>query len=402
MKVLIADKFEKSGVEGLTALGCEVVSDPDLGPETLPGAMKEHDPDVLVVRSTKVPAPVFDAARALALVIRAGAGYDTIDVEAASKRAISVANCPGKNSTAVAELAWGLICALDRKIAQQTMDLRDGKWDKKGYGKAEGLKGRTLGVIGTGMIGLEVIKRAHAFEMPVLAWSRSLDDAKAKDLGVTRATSPMDVAKNADVLTLHVAATPDTKGMVNAEFLGAMKKGAFLINTTRGSLVDEAALIKAMDEKGVMAGLDVYENEPGASDTSFDSALAKHPNVVGTHHVGASTNQAQEAIADEAVRIVRVFMATGEIPNVVNRKTGSEAKRLLVVRHENRPGVLAHVIGRISEAKVNIEEMENVIFQGNKGACAKIRLGDALSREVMTAIEDGSAGVLSVELTEIG
>jgi len=402
MKVLIADKFESSGIQELESLGCTVASDPDLGPDTLPAAMKEHNPDILIVRSTKVPEPVFEAAGALALVIRAGAGYDTIDVAAASQRAISVANCPGKNSVAVAELAWGLIIALDRKIAQQTMDLRHGAWDKKGYAKAKGLKGRTLGIIGTGMIGQEVIKRAHAFDMPVVAWSRSLTDETASALGVTRAASPMDVAKRADIVSLHVAATPETKGMANAEFFAAMKNGAVLINTTRGSLVDEAAMIKAMDEKGIVAGLDVYNNEPAASDKSFDSALAKHPNVVGTHHVGASTDQAQQAIAGEAVRIVRVFADTGEIPNVVNRKAASDAKRLLVVRHENHPGVLAHVIGRISEAKVNIEEMENVIFQGNKGACAKIRLSDSLSQEVMSAIEDGSAGVLSVELTEIG
>ena len=148
MKILIADKFEKAGVEALQSLGHTVVSDPDLGPDTLSGAVTEHDPDILIVRSTKVPEPVFDAAKSLSLVIRAGAGYDTIDVGAASKRAISVANCPGKNSVAVAELTWGLITALDRKIPQPTSDLREGKWDKKGYGKASGLKGRTLGVIG--------------------------------------------------------------------------------------------------------------------------------------------------------------------------------------------------------------------------------------------------------------
>ncbi len=402
MKVLIADKFESSGIHELEKLGCTVVSDPDLGPDTLPAAMNEHDPDILIVRSTKVPEPVFEAAGALALVIRAGAGYDTIDVAAASRRAISIANCPGKNSVAVAELTWGLIIALDRKIAQQTADLRDGVWNKKGYAKAQGLKGRTLGIIGTGQIGREVIKRARAFEMPVLAWSRSLTDETALELGVTRAASPIDVAKSAEIVSLHVAATPETKGMANAEFFAAMQSGAMLINTTRGSLIDEAALIKAMDDKGIVAGLDVYNNEPGASDKAFDSALAKHPSVIGTHHIGASTDQAQQAIAGEAVRIVRVYAETGEISNVVNRKSASDASRLLVVRHQNQPGVLAHVIGRISEANVNIEEMENVIFRGNKGACAKIRLGESLSQEIIAAITDGSAGVLSVELTEIG
>jgi D-3-phosphoglycerate dehydrogenase len=256
-------------------------------------------------------------------------------------------------------------------------------------------------VIGTGQIGREVIKRGRAFGMPVIAWSRSLDDEQASKLKVTRVDSPIDVANGSDIVTLHVAATPETNGMVNEEFCAALRPGAILINTTRGSLVDEDALIRAMDEKGVMAGLDVYANEPGSGDTTFDSAIAKHPNVVGTHHVGASTNQAQEAIAGEAVRIVRVCNETGMIPNVVNSKSKSSSKRLLIVRHENRPGVLAHVISKISEAKINIEEMDNVIYQGDRGAKAKIRLSADLSPAIMSAIEDESAGVLSVELARV-
>ncbi|GAB4549626.1 MAG: hypothetical protein Tsb0013_11030 [Phycisphaerales bacterium] len=399
MRVLIADKFQASGIQALKEAGCEVESRPDLTPETIGAAGKEFGADILVVRSTKVPAAVFDEAGSISLVIRAGAGYDTIDVDAASKRGVFVANCPGKNSIAVAELAWGLILACDRLIPRQTQDLREGKWDKKGYSKAQGVYGRTLGVIGVGSIGREVIGRAHAFGMPVVAWSRSLTDAKARELGVERAELPVDVARKADIVSLHVASTADTKHLVSAKFLAEMKDGAALVNTTRGAVVDEAALLKAMDEKHIRAGLDVYENEPGASDTASDLAIARHPLFVGTHHVGASTEQAQEAIADETVRIALAYRDTGNPPNVVNREARSRAKRLLVVRHLNKPGVLAHVVGAIGAARINIEEMENIIYAGGHAACARLRLDEEPSPDILESIRGKTDDVISADLT---
>ncbi|MEO1130392.1 MAG: NAD(P)-dependent oxidoreductase, partial [Planctomycetota bacterium] len=286
MQILIADKFEQSGIDTLKGAGCTVVSAPDLTPDDLPDAIAEHDPEVLVVRSTKVPAPVFERAGRLSLIVRAGAGYDTIDVAAASSHGIFVANCPGKNSVAVAELAWGLILACDRRIPDQCAELRDGTWNKKLYGKARGIYGRTLGVIGLGRIGEEVVRRAHAFGMPVVAWSRSLTDARASELGVRRVASPIDVAREADVVSLHVAATPETKHLVDAAFCEALKPGAYLINTTRGSVVDEAALLDAVRTKNVRAGLDVFATEPGSGDSTSDIEIAREPMVFGTHHVG--------------------------------------------------------------------------------------------------------------------
>ncbi len=173
MRVLIADKFEKSGLDGLQALGCEISYQPDLKDDPLVEAIRAVAPDVLVVRGTKVTEPMLDAGP-VKLVVRAGAGYNTIDVAAASKRGIYVSNCPGKNSIAVAELAFALILALDRRIADNVVALRQGAWNKKEFSKARGLYGRTLGLIGVGKIGQEMIPRARAFGMPVVAWSRSL------------------------------------------------------------------------------------------------------------------------------------------------------------------------------------------------------------------------------------
>src|SRR5712671_5658476 len=183
MQVLIADKFEPSGRDGLQAIGCEVSSQPDLKDDALVAAIAKLQPDVLVVRGTKVTEPML-AAGPLKLIVRAGAGYNTIDVAAASRRGIYVSNCPGKNSIAVAELAFGLILALDRRIAANVQSLREGRWNKAEYSKARGLFGRTLGLIGLGQIGREMIPRARGFGLPVVGWSRSLTPENAKALGV--------------------------------------------------------------------------------------------------------------------------------------------------------------------------------------------------------------------------
>ncbi len=318
MKALIADKFEKSGIDALQAMGLEVVSNPDATAETLPELLAEHAPDILIVRSTKVKAPAFDKADSLRLVIRAGAGVDNIDLDAATSHGVFVANCPGMNSSAVAELTWALILSADRRVPDQVAELRDGKWNKKEYSKARGLRGRTLGIVGLGSIGKEVAAVGKAFGMQVVAWSRSLTDAQAKDLGITRAASPVDVAKQSDIVSVNIAANADTKHLVNAAFCAALKPGAIFANTSRGSVVDEAALLDAVKTKGVRCALDVYENEPGSGVGEFTNDLLKQPGVFGTHHVGASTDQAQDAIATEAVRIVQEFKKTGTPPNTVN------------------------------------------------------------------------------------
>src|SRR5260370_1633446 len=209
MHVLIADKFEQSGRDGLQAIGCEVSFQPDLKDESLVEEIGTKKPDVLVVRGTKVTEQML-AAGPLKLIVRAGAGYNTIDVAAASRRGIYVSNCTGKNSIAVAELAFALILALDRRIADSVIALRSGEWNKKEFSKARGLFGRTLGLVGVGKIGQEMIPRARAFGMPVVAWSRSLTPERALELGVERMETPLDLAPPAHILSVHVPLNPNT------------------------------------------------------------------------------------------------------------------------------------------------------------------------------------------------
>ncbi|HEX7176414.1 MAG TPA: 3-phosphoglycerate dehydrogenase family protein [Pyrinomonadaceae bacterium] len=400
MRVLIADKFEQSGRDGLDAAGCDYSYQPDVTGDALVEAIRAYGPEVLVVRSTKVTEPMFDAGP-LKLVVRAGAGYNTIDVAAASRRGVYVSNCPGKNAVAVAELAFALMLALDRRIADNVAELRAGRWNKKEFSKARGLLGRTLGLVGTGQIGREMGARARAFGMRVVAWSRSLTEERAGALGVERMDSPLDVARASDVVSVHLALTPDTRGIINDEFFAAMREGAFLINTARGEVVDQPALLRAMREKGIRAGLDVYAAEPTSSSGEFTDEIAREPNLYGTHHIGASTDQAQEAIAAETVRIIRAFKETGEVPNVVNLAARTPATHTLVVRHRDRPGVLASVLDSIKAADINVQEMENIVFEGAEAAVARINLDAAPSADALEQLKAANADIIEISLIEL-
>jgi D-3-phosphoglycerate dehydrogenase / 2-oxoglutarate reductase len=400
MRVLVADKFEKSGLDGLAAAGCEVLFEPDVSEDALTDRIVSSSAEVLVVRSTKVTRAMLEAGR-LSLVVRAGAGYNTIDVDAASERGISVANCPGKNSIAVAELAFALILALDRRVAENVADLRRGVWNKKEYGRAKGLFGRKLGLLGMGGIGREMVPRARAFGMPVAAWSRSLTPEGAAALAVERRDSPRDVARDADVVSVHVALKPETKGMIGQDFFAAMRPGAFFINTSRAEVVDQAALERAVRQKGIRAGLDVFAGEPPGGAGAVDDPIFQLPGVIGTHHIGASTDQAQEAIAAETVRIVREYSKNGRAPNVVNLARKSPATHLLVVRHLDRVGVLATVFDALKEAGINVQETENIVFDGARAAVARIQLDQPPSAEILDGIRRSTGDILEVSLLEL-
>src|SRR5206468_1331153 len=311
--------------------------------DTLTQALRDTAADVLVVRSTAVNAAMLEAG-ALSLVVRAGAGYNTIDVAAASRRGIYVSNCPGKNAIAVAELAFALLLALDRRIPENVAELRAGSWNKKEYSKARGLFGRTLGLLGYGNIGQEMARRAHAFGMPIVVWSRRFvtgrDAVEHAPVPMHLAASPEAAAERADVLSVHLALTPDTRGLVNAAVLGRLKPGSYFINTARPEVVDQGALETVVRERNIRAALDVFAGEPATAAGEFKDAIVSLPNVYGTHHIGASTDQAQEAIAAETVRIVSTYKDTGKVPNVVNLARKTPATHMLVVRHHDRPGVL--------------------------------------------------------------
>jgi D-3-phosphoglycerate dehydrogenase len=402
MTVLVADKFSEEGISSLKAAGHKVLSNPSLNGDTLVEALRNEEPNILVVRSTQVTSDMMDTNPALELIVRAGAGYDTIDVAAASDRGIFVANCPGKNAVAVAELAFGLILAIDRRIADNVAEARSGRWNKAGFSRAAGLKGRTLGLLGLGSIGSEMVSRAEAFGMNVVAWSRSLTDERAEALGIDRASGPIEVARNADVVSIHVAAAPETEHLVDAAFLSAMRPGSILINTARGSVIDESALLQSLDENDLWVGLDVFEGEPAAKEGALAHPLAGHPRVYLTHHIGASTAQATTAIGEEAVRIVNTYAETGVVANCVNIAKQSGATYMMTVRHHDKVGVLAGVLDEMRKSNWNVQEMENLVFDGGDAACARIRFVGDMQFDTVERIEKNPdvIAISMISLTE--
>jgi D-3-phosphoglycerate dehydrogenase len=416
VKVVIADRFEQSGIDGLRNAGCEVLYEPELKDAALAEAVRNTHADVLVVRGTRVGSDVLDAGP-LSLIVRAGAGYNTIDVAAASARGIYVSNCPGKNAIAVAELAFALILALDRRVPDNVAELRAGRWNKKGFSDAQGLYGRTLGLLGVGSIGQEMIRRAAGFGMNLVIWSRRCDgqnrlmtEREARDMGIEPALrtvqidvvpTPADAAARADVVSVHVALAPETKGLVNAALLDRMKSGAIFVNTSRGEVVDYPALAAAVRQKHLRVGLDVFANEPTSPVGEFHDDLIALPGVYGTHHIGASTAQAQEAIAAETVRIIRSYKETGRVPNVVNLATRTPATHMLVVRHRDRPGVLAHVFNNLRRDNLNVQETENIVFEGAEAAVARINLDGAPPAALCDRIKAENADILDLQVVPL-
>ena len=403
VKVLIADKFEQSGIDGLKAAGCEVIYQPELKDEALEAAIRDGGAEVLIVRGTVVSGAMLEAGR-LALIVRAGAGYNTIDVASASRRGIHVSNCPGKNAIAVAELTFALILALDRRVPDSVADLRAGQWNKKEYSKARGLFGRVLGLVGYGAIGQEVARRAVAFGMPVVVWSRRFAEGREEppsQPGIRVVTTLEEVADAADVLSLHLALTPATKQIIDASVLQRLKPGSYLINTARGEIVDYPALHAAVRDRQLRVGLDVFPDEPSAGTADFVSTIAALPGVYGTHHIGGSTDQAQEAIAAETVRVVVSYKTTGRVPNVVNLARKTPATHMLVVRHGDRPGVLAHVFNELRNGSINVQETENVIFEGAEAAVARINVDAEPSNALLDRIKSGCPDIIDVQVVKI-
>lgn len=397
MKVFIVDKFEAFGVQKLKELGCEVINETGLKGEALAKRLAEIGPDVLIVRSTKIPGEVLRAARGLHLIVRAGAGVDNIDVATASQLGIPVANCPGMNASAVAELTIGLIVALDRRIPDNVADLRAHKWNKKEYGKALGLKGRTLGVVGAGSIGTEVARRALAFDMNVLFFNLG-HSRRMVDYPNVRRVDLDDLMRDSDVVSVHVPGGPETHHLIDARRIALLKPTALLINTSRAGVIDEKALVEAL-RAGKLRGAasDVYENEPPADGVEIHSPLCDLPNFYGTHHIGASTEQAQIAVAEMTVEIVANYKRTGQIRNCVNTQSPS-ADQMLVVRFVNKPGGLAHVFLNLLAEEINVEEMDHVVYDGGKAACANIRINKRPSEALLARLREGHPNVLGVEV----
>lgn len=389
MRILLADRFPVPQLEKLNRRGYDVRYEPELGAEELRHSIANVG--ILVVRSTPVSSEAIEAADELGLIVRAGAGTNTIDTGAASDRAIYVSNVPGENSVAVAELTMGLILALDRQIPDNVTELRQDNWRKARFAMARGLKGRRLGIIGMGAIGIEVATRARSFGLNILALDRpERPDEVAElltDLGVQLYDDLPSMLADCDIVTIHVPSSPETAGMVDADFLGHLPDGAYLVNTARADLIVEEDLLRAIDGKGILAAIDVHRDEPDTGEASFASSLARHPNVYGTHHIGASTEQAQEAIAKQVVKIIDNYVRGG-VRNVVNLAEPMAHTTVVGIRHVDKVGVLSRVFAVLRGADINVEHMENHVFAGANAATAVLNLHGVFDAGVRQELAD--------------
>jgi D-3-phosphoglycerate dehydrogenase len=371
MRLLVADKMDLGALEELKVLGIEIISRPELTRDSLPSALEGVG--ILVVRSTEVSGDAIRAGKQLNLIVRAGAGVNTIDVAAASARGIYVANCPGKNAIAVAELTMGMILSLDRRIADATADLRAGRWEKSRYSAARGLLGQRIGIAGLGAIGLEVLQRARAFGLEPHVWSRSLTQSRASKMDVGYARTLEELAARSDIFTVHLPLKPATRGVISRAVLEALPDHAIVVNTARSEVLDYEALSDLIPKKSLRVGLDVFATEPEKGSAPFEAPILQRGVVHGTPHIGASTEQAQRAIARETARIIRAFMTEETVPNVVNICATTPARYAIVLRMLDKVGVLANTLGVLKRHGINIEEISNTVFEGATATCTKLR-----------------------------
>lgn len=378
MRLLIADKLHPRAVEELRTLPIDVVYEPELTKETL--ETKLQGIGILVVRSKEVTRKALESSRTLNLIVRAGAETSTIDVKAASERGIYVANCPGKNASAVAELVFGMLIAMDRRIPDAVASLRGGKWERNEYAKAEGLYGKSIGIAGLGAIGREVAARAKAFGLHPIGWSRSLTAARAAEMGIGYAPSIEELASRSDILTVHLLLNDRTKHLIGRRVFDVMPKRSMFVNCARADLVDYDAMRDAVLQRGLRAAVDVIPNEPrGKKEISPELFNLTTPSstggfLYGTPHIAASTDQAQLAIATETVRVIRSFLLEGTVPNVANVLNVSSARFQMVIRMQDKVGTFANVLAVIKRHGINVEEVTNTVFEGGDASCAKLRV----------------------------
>ncbi|APR99500.1 NAD(P)-dependent oxidoreductase [Pajaroellobacter abortibovis] len=388
MNLLIADQFHSSALEELYTLPLTTHYEPNLTEEELEEKIAEVS--ILVVRSTPVTAKMIAAAKSLHLIVRAGTEYNTIDVQAASKRGIYVAHVPGKNATAVAELVFGLLLSLDRRIPDAVNSLRNGSWERSPFKKAEGLYGKSIGIAGLGATGKEVAYRAKAFGLRVIAFSRRLTHARAHELGVQAVGSIEELAKQSDILTIHLPLTEKTKGLISQKIFDLLPERAIFINVARAGIVDYHAMRKAIQSHHLRAAIDVYPNEPQEGNNPYASwfvaPVSDQGFLYGTPHIASATDQAQSAIASEVVHIIRSFVLEGYVPHVVNMLHTSSARFQLIIRMKDRAGVLGNTLTVLKKHGIHVEEVINKGFEGGEATCAKLRILSSPSEACLAEI----------------
>jgi D-3-phosphoglycerate dehydrogenase len=397
MKIFVACELPEGALESLRSLAVEVHYRPNATTAEL--REKLTGVGLLIVGSTRIAPDMIARAPELQMIIHAGSGPGDIALEAASQQGVFVTHCPDKHAAAVAELTFGLILALDRRIVENSTAMHEGRWIRGELTDARGLAGRTLGIVGWGATGRLVARLARAFNMRVLAWSPAMTPETSPDLAVEFCNWPRELARECDIVTVQ-AIEGELEPLIDADFLQSMREGAYLVHVGQAGTVDEVALARAVEERHLRLALDAFTADPAGETGRFRCRLCDLPGVIGTQHIAELTEQARLATADEVVRVVQAFVVSGEVENCLNLCDRSPATWQLVMRVRDQPGVMAAVLDVVRADGINAQEITSRVFTGAKAAWLIIALDERPSTEALDAIH-ALTNVLHLELRAV-
>lgn len=399
MRILITCELPPVVLDGLVSLASNVTYRPDATAAEVRETIS--DVGILIVDSARVASETLARAKALQMIVHAGPGPGQIALDEASAQGVFVTHCPDRHAAAVAELIFGLILALDRRIVENTTALREGRWSPSIFADGRGLAGRTLGLLGFGTVGRLVARRAWAFEMDLAAWAPSLVPVAATETPIEFCNYPRELARRSDiVVVLPTPPDEDRTCLVDAEFLEAMQHGAYLVHVGHPGSVDEGALLEALDERDLRVAMDTFAAEPATDPTRFRSPLCEHPNFIGTQRMAALTDQAREAVAAEVLHIVRSFVVSSEVVNSLNLCDRSPATWQLLLRVRDQVGVMASILEAIRADGINAQEISSRVFYGARAAWCTIALDERPSTEALDTIRS-LPEVLQLELRAV-
>lgn len=384
MKILVACSLPTEALDELRDLGCEVQVAAAGDAAVL--ATQIRNVNVLVVEDARVATECIQAGRELQLIVHAGPGSAEIAIEEASNLGIFVTHCPDQDAAATAELALGLLLALDRQIVDNTVALRAGRWTRGEFLSARGLAGRMVGILGFDATALALTTRVRGCEMLVAAWSPMLTLEQAAAAEVEYCDWPREVARLADAVVVLPIGEAASDQPVDSEFIHTLADGASLVHLGHPGAVDESALADAVSRRGIRVAVDTHSSVPVGDSNRFRSRLLQLPGVIGTHHVRAATAQARMAIAREVVAIVRTFLISGNPPNALNVAERTPARWQLLMRVRDEVGVMASILEAVRADGINAEEISSHVFAGARAASCTISLRERPSAETLEAI----------------
>ncbi len=398
MKVVVACEFPESALRDLTSLGAELVYVPDCSADRLGELIR--DAAILIVGRLRVSGETIHDARKLQMIVRAGTDPINIAIEEASAQGVFVCNCPDRAATAVAEYALGMLIALDRGYSDAPATARGAKRDAAAAPVGFGMAGRTLGLLGLGPMGVALAARARAFDMSILVWAQTLVPERSDRAFITVCASPRELMRRSDFVVIYAPSREGDSQVLTAELLEAAREDSRLVFIGAPGRIDLPALSSAIEKRRLRVGIDFQTIESAVESSVSRPDLQSLPTVLSSLRGSDQTLQAREAIALEAIRVIRRFLVSGEVVNCVNLVERSPATWQLVLRLRDAVGVMASVMDVIRSDGINAEEIATRVFSGARAAWCTVALDERPSMEALDSIR-ALEGVIHLELRAV-